>query len=64
MALAFVALLVACAVAAATSRETPWQIPSQAQTSNAGGGRTHYRITLKLDFDARTFAGGERVRWV
>ena len=64
MAFAFVALLVACAVAAATSRETPWQIPSQAQTSNAGGGRTHYRITLKLDFDARTFAGGERVRWV
>src|SRR5215212_5438203 len=26
--------------------------------------RTLYRITLELDFDARTYAGRERVRWV
>src|SRR5215207_4077889 len=26
--------------------------------------RTLYRVQLELDFDARTFAGRERVRWV
>src|SRR5215212_4442958 len=26
--------------------------------------RTLYRITLELDFDARTYTGRERVRWV
>jgi hypothetical protein len=25
--------------------------------------RTHYRLTLNLDFDARTYTGTERVRW-
>ncbi|MFN2480778.1 MAG: M1 family aminopeptidase [Pyrinomonadaceae bacterium] len=61
MALAVAALLVACPVAAAASHPTSRQLPSQVQMV---GGRTHYRINLKLDFDARTFAGGERVRWV
>lgn len=62
--LTFVALLcVACAaVVVEASRRTASQQPSQAQT--AGGGRTHYRIDFKLDFDARTYAGVERVRWV
>ncbi len=26
--------------------------------------RTHYRLTLNLDFDARTYTGTERVRWI
>ncbi|HEX6626133.1 MAG TPA: M1 family aminopeptidase [Pyrinomonadaceae bacterium] len=30
----------------------------------AAKGRTSYRIDLKLDFEARSFSGTERVRWV
>ncbi len=30
----------------------------------AATGRTSYRINLKLDFEARSFSGTERVRWV
>lgn len=32
-------------------------------SKNAAAPRTHYRINLKLDFDARTYTGAERVRW-
>ena len=34
------------------------------QTKGEPPPRTLYRITLELDFDARTYAGRERVRWV
>ncbi len=35
------------------------------QTKNVtAGARARYQINLKLDFDARTFMGTERVRWV
>lgn len=33
-------------------------------TKNDPPPRTLYRITLELDFDARTYSGRERVRWV
>src|SRR5918998_2862896 len=34
------------------------------QSKNEPPPRTLYRITLDLDFDARTYTGRERVRWV
>ena len=37
---------------------------SNRQTKNGLPPRTLYRISLELDFDARTFQGRERVRWV
>src|ERR1051325_8371942 len=32
-------------------------------TKDEGKARTLYRISLRLDFDARTYEGTERVRW-
>jgi hypothetical protein len=34
------------------------------QSAEAKAERTGYSITLNLDFDARTYAGTERVRWI
>lgn len=34
------------------------------KAKSAAKERTRYRINLKLDFDARTYTGTERVRWV
>ena len=34
------------------------------QTADAKPVRVRYNITLNLDFDARTYAGTERVRWI
>jgi Peptidase family M1 domain len=36
--------------------------PAQQQTGKDG--LTHYQVTLNLDFDARTYTGTERVRWI
>ncbi|MCA1629209.1 MAG: hypothetical protein LC785_05600 [Acidobacteria bacterium] len=52
-------LFVACAFVVAASAQ-----PRAAQPAAAQKERTRYRIDLKLDFDARTFTGTERVRWV
>jgi aminopeptidase N len=58
----FVTLCAACALVAAVAAQV------RVQPSQAGGAaakeHTRYRIDLALDFDARTFAGAERVRWV
>ncbi|MDQ3753642.1 MAG: M1 family metallopeptidase [Acidobacteriota bacterium] len=40
------------------------QALSSTQTADAKTERTRYQIDLALDFDARTFTGVERVRWV
>jgi hypothetical protein len=58
---AVVVLFIACVFVVEASRQTQGEPLSQVQQ---GGGRTHYRIELKLDFDARTYTGTERVRWV
>src|SRR5918993_2237641 len=43
----------------------PFSLPAQEKVKGkAAEGRTSYRLNLKLDFDARTFTGTERVRWV
>jgi hypothetical protein len=55
-----VALLLAACFAAGASGVTARGQSPQARPV----GRTHYRIDFKLDFDARTYAGVERVRWV
>ena len=51
-------LLFVCVVAAAAQEVAP---PGRAA---AGPARTRYSIDLKLDFDARTYEGTQRVRWV
>jgi hypothetical protein len=57
----FIAVLVACALVVVTSAQTRVATPTQTATPKE---RALYRIHLALDFDARTFAGTERVRWV
>jgi hypothetical protein len=52
----------ACALVAAASARA--QSPPAARAGAAAKGRSRYRIELSVDFDARTFAGSERVRWV
>jgi hypothetical protein len=58
----FVVALVACALVVAASAQVRVQ-PSQIVGATAKE-HTRYRIDLTVDFDARTFAGTERVRWV
>ncbi len=53
-------LIAARSASVEASRLTPRGRLSQAQPA----GRTHYRINFKLDFDARTYTGTERVRFV
>jgi hypothetical protein len=57
----FIVALVACAFVIASSAQTRVATPTQTATPKE---RALYRIHLALDFDARTFAGTERVRWV
>jgi hypothetical protein len=57
-------LFAACFYGAEASSLTAGQPRSQAQTNVERAVRTRYRINLKLDFDARTYTGVERVRWV
>ncbi|MCA1814805.1 MAG: hypothetical protein LC746_00070 [Acidobacteria bacterium] len=58
----FVISVAACALVGAASARAR-VAPPTAQTPTPKG-RAGYRIRLALDFDARTFAGAERVRWV
>lgn len=60
----FVALCAACAFVAASSAQTRVATPSTQKSGATSKERTRYRIDLKLDFDARSFTGTERVRWV
>jgi hypothetical protein len=41
----------------------PAQQTAAKQTKEESAARTHYQLTLNLDFDARSFTGTERVRW-
>jgi hypothetical protein len=60
-----VSLFVACAFAAAASAQPRVAQPKAVQNGGAARKeRTRYRIDLRLDFDARTFTGTQRVRWV
>src|SRR5215213_9896631 len=59
-AFALLALALLCAGPAAPARQ---DLPSR-ETKAEPPPRTLYRITLELDFDARTYSGRERVRWV
>jgi hypothetical protein len=52
------------ALLAAVTPAVARQDGANRQTKNGPPPRTLYRITLELDFDARTFTGRERVRWV
>ncbi|MFL6231131.1 MAG: M1 family aminopeptidase [Pyrinomonadaceae bacterium] len=56
---------VACVVvsSAAQTRVSPTPVADRRATP-APAARTRYRIRLALDFDARTFTGTERVRWL
>ncbi|MDT7543277.1 MAG: hypothetical protein QOE33_3181 [Acidobacteriota bacterium] len=58
----FVATCIACTLVAATRAQVRVQ-PTQIVGATTKE-RTRYRIDLAVDFDARTFAGTERVRWV
>jgi hypothetical protein len=58
----FIAVCVASALVAAASAQVRVQ-PSQIVGATTKE-HTRYRIDLAVDFDARTFAGTERVRWV
>jgi hypothetical protein len=55
-------LIVICAVCALVAAASAHLHPQVASTTMKE--RVHYRIDLAVDFDARTFAGTERVRWV
>lgn len=63
------ALLCVVVLAAATARAqprppAPTTTPTPAQTASAPKlERARYRIELRLDFDARTYVGAQRVRW-
>jgi hypothetical protein len=64
-ALAALILLAASAASAQDAAAPQQQQPSTpAQAANTQATRTLYRINLQLDFDARTYTGTERVRFV
>jgi hypothetical protein len=58
--LALLSLALLCAASALGARRAA----SNTQTKGVAPARTLYRISLELDFEARTYAGHERVRWV
>jgi hypothetical protein len=60
----FFALCAACASVVAASAQPRVQPTTTQKDGAAQREHTRYRIALALDFDARTFAGTERVRWV
>jgi hypothetical protein len=57
----FVLLFVAAAVSVPAQTNAPHEPSNTPATRDA---RARYRINFKLDFDERTYAGTERVRWV
>lgn len=66
---AALAALVLFAASAASAQDAAAYVQEQSSTppqaaSTQATPRTHYRINLQLDFDARTFTGTERVRFV
>jgi hypothetical protein len=61
---AFVLLSLALLCSALISDAPARQNDPSRQSKNEPPPRTLYRIALELDFDARTYAGRERVRWV
>lgn len=61
---AFVFFSLALLCSALTSDALARQNDQNRHSKNEPPPRTLYRITLELDFDARTYAGRERVRWV
>jgi hypothetical protein len=62
--LTFALIFVACASVAAAPAQPRVAPPPPRKNGAAQKERTRYRIDLRLDFDARTFTGTERVRWV
>ncbi|HEV7374928.1 MAG TPA: M1 family aminopeptidase [Pyrinomonadaceae bacterium] len=62
---ALVALILLAASAARAQDTTSVQpTPAPAKQASTEAQHTLYRINLQLDFDARTYTGTERVRWV
>src|SRR5947207_9364991 len=59
---ASVLLAVVCAAPAFVNSRAQQVSPSKRQ-SDARAERDRYKISLNLDFDARTYTGTERVRW-
>ncbi|MDT7778748.1 MAG: hypothetical protein QOC99_1260 [Acidobacteriota bacterium] len=58
-------LIAMCAAAAAPFNSRARQNdPAQQAKGETAGAHTLYRIVLNLDFDARSYTGRERVRWV
>jgi hypothetical protein len=59
------ALTLLAAPSAAQAQNPAGQAPAPApQSAPSKTERTRYRINLQLDFDARSYTGTERVRWV
>jgi hypothetical protein len=57
-------LLAAGAGTSVCAQQTADAARAQSNEAAKQASRARYRINLKLDFDARTFTGTERVRWV
>lgn len=61
----FVALILLVASSAAHAQNTASQPSASAQQSSPSPlERTRYQLSFQLDFDARTYTGMERVRWI
>jgi hypothetical protein len=61
---AFITCCAASVFVTASAQPRATQPPPTQKNGETKKERTRYRIDLKLDFDARSFAGTERVRWV
>ena len=61
--LALLCVVLTAAVSARARQPQQQQRPPAAPPPAAKIERARYRIELRLDFDARTFVGAERVRW-
>ncbi|HEY0173677.1 MAG TPA: hypothetical protein VGB98_21875, partial [Pyrinomonadaceae bacterium] len=59
--MSFALLCASAGPAGSRARQTE---PSKQPKVEAATARTLYRIELELDFDARTYKGRERLRWV
>ncbi|HEY0384795.1 MAG TPA: M1 family aminopeptidase, partial [Pyrinomonadaceae bacterium] len=61
---ALVALVLMACAARAQDAASVQPTPAPAKQAATETARTLYRINLQLDFDARTYTGTERVRWI
>lgn len=61
---AFLVALILLVAAGARAQDVAAKPSAPAKPESANAPRTRYQINLQLDFDARTYTGMERVRWV